>query len=80
MTPQIRYHLIKETALISGTFLVVFLWLAGRYSDRPELSLVFLGIYALLDQLNSRLWVSWQETLLKEQLNGPNQGQPKQIS
>jgi hypothetical protein len=53
---------IKELSINSGTAIVILLWLSSRYAvDNPALSLAFLGLYAALDQINSRFWLKWME-------------------
>jgi hypothetical protein len=57
--------LLKEASLFSGTIIILLLWLAGRYSDDPLLSAIFLIAYAVLDQVSSRLWIKWTERMHK---------------
>jgi len=55
-------NVVRELSVNSGTLIVILLWESSQFADSNRiLSLVFLGLYAILDQVNSRLWLQWME-------------------
>ena len=63
-------QVVKELSVNSGTLIILLLWESSQYSQsNPVLSLVLLGMYAILDQANSRFYMIWLEHKLKEEKN-----------
>lgn len=55
-------NVVREISVNSGTLIVILLWESSQFaSSNPVLSLVFLSLYAALDQVNSRFWLKWME-------------------
>ena len=61
--PKKGYWLMKELTIITGSLLILFLWLSARNED----SLGYLLLFLILDQLNSRFAVKWQEKLHEQE-------------
>jgi len=63
MSLHLSYRIVREATIVTGSLLILFLWLSARNSD----DIGYLLLFLFLDQLNSRFAIKWQERLHGEQ-------------